>query len=348
MAEQRFLIVRLSSMGDILHALPAVSALRTSFPAARIDWLVDARWRSLLDAVACIDAVIPLRRSSWKDFRKVFSAVRGARYSCAIDFQGLYKSSLMARLSGAPRRVGFGPPNVRERGAAMFYTERIVSSAAHVVDQNLVLAAHLGAHLPGRILSSMFPLRVSPEADAYVAGAIAATNISDLFVLSPGGGWTSKCWPPERYGELHRRLARRFGYRGVVSFGPGERALAESVRQAAGEPAPLLLEMDVPQLMAALRRAKFFLGGDSGPLHLAVGLGTPVVGIYGPTDPARNGPYFPADIAIRNAGPEETTHHRAQVTSHTMLSISVEQVEEAVMRRMAQNPAEQEPPEHER
>ena len=340
MGEERFLIVRLSSMGDILHALPAVGALRASFPAARLDWLVDEKWQPLLAAAAGFDTVIPLRQSSWNHVRKVLSGVRRTKYSCAIDFQGLYKSALLARLSGAPRRVGFGSPTVRERGATVFYTERVVSGAAHVVDQNLALTAHLGARLPVRDFSSMFPLRISPEAEAYVAGALSAAGVSSYFVLSPGGGWTSKCWPPERYGELHRRLARRFGYRGVISFGPGERALAESLRIAAGEPEPLVLEMNVPQLMAALRRAKLFVGGDSGPLHLAVALGTPVVGIYGPTDPARNGPYFPADIAIRNAGPEETTHRRGKVISHTMLSISVEQVEEAVVRRIAQSLAE--------
>lgn len=335
MAEERFLIVRLSSMGDILHTLPAVSALRASFPAARLDWLVDEKWRPLVASAAGIDVVIPLRQSSWSDLRKVIAAMRAARYSCAIDFQGLYKSALLARFAGAPRRVGFAPPTVRERGASMFYTERVVSRAAHVVDQYLALAEHLGARLPRRDALGMFPLRISSEAEAYVAGALAATGVRDFFVLSPGGGWTSKCWPPERYGELHRCLALRFGYRGVVSFGPGERALAERLRGAAGAPEPLLVEMDVPQLMAALRRARFFVGGDSGPLHLAVALGTPVVGIYGPTDPARNGPYCPADIVIRNAGPQDTTHRRGKFISHTMLSISVEQVEEAVSRRMA-------------
>jgi lipopolysaccharide heptosyltransferase I len=335
MPEPRFLIVRLSSMGDILHTLPAVSALRASFPAARLDWLVADKWRPLVAAIAGLDAVISFRQSSWSDLRRACSEMRRAEYDCAIDFQGLYKSALLAQFSGAPRRVGFGLPNVRERGAAFFYSERVVSSAAHVIDQNLALAGHLGARVPGPDPASMFPLRISAQDDAYIAGALAASGLREFFALSPGGGWTSKCWPPERYGELHRRLARGLGYSGVVSFGPGERALAESLRRAAGDPAPLLLEMDVPQLMAALRRAKVFIGGDSGPLHLAVGLGTPVVGIYGPTDPARNGPYFPENIAIRNAGPAETTHHRGTTISPAMLSVSVDQVEDAVVRRVA-------------
>ena len=354
MAEDRYLVVRLSSMGDILHALPAASALRATFPAARLDWLVAEKWQPLVAAFAGLDTVIPLRRFSWHHVRKVTSLLRASRYTCAVDFQGLYKSALLARLSGAPRRVGFGAPAIRERGAVMFYTEQVVPAAKHVVDQNLALAAHLGArppahlpaHLPARLpaqlhaqlaagdAATMFPLRIPPQAESYASAALSASGLTDYFVLSPGGGWKSKCWPAERYGQLHRSLAKRLGYRGVVSFGPGERGLAEAVRLAAGEPQPLLLEMDVLQLAALLRHAKIFIGADSGPLHLAGAVGAPVVGIYGPTDPARNGPYFPSDIAVRNATPAQTTHHRGNTISPAMLSISVEQVEEAVIQRL--------------
>ncbi|NDQ56418.1 MAG: glycosyltransferase family 9 protein [Acidipila sp.] len=338
MAEDRYLLVRLSSMGDILHALPAASALRTSFPAARLDWLVAEKWQPLVAAFAGLDTVIPLRRFSWPHVRKVTSQLRANNYTCAIDFQGLYKSALLARLSGATRRVGFGAPAIRERGAVLFYTEQVVPAAKHVVDQNLALAAHLGARPPAQLpagdAATLFPLRIPPEAESYASAALSASGVTDYFVLSPGGGWKSKCWPAERYGQLHRRLAKRLGYPGVVSFGPGERDLAEAVRLAAGEPQPLLLEMDVLQLAAMLRRVKIFIGGDSGPLHLAGAVGAPVVGIYGPTDPARNGPYFPSDVSVRNATPAETTHHRGNSISPAMLSISVEQVEEAVVQRL--------------
>ncbi len=341
MDEERILVVRLSSMGDILHTVPAVSALRASFPAARLDWLVDERWRSLVEAVRCIDKTISLGPSPGGGVLEVLSSVRRSRYSWAIDFQGLYKSALLMRFCGARRRVGFAPPTVRERGASLFYSERVGSSSIHVIDQCLSLVEHLGARPDSRETSAMFPLRISSEATAFVDGALTSAGVGEYFVMSPSGGWISKCWPAERYGELHRRLGRRFGYRGLISYGPGERGLAEALRQAAGQPEPVLLEMDVPQLMAALRRAQFFVGGDSGPLHLAVAVGAPVVGLYGPTDPARNGPYCPADIVIRNARPEHTTHRRGTTISDAMLSITVEQVEEAVVRRMAQVPSEQ-------
>ena len=154
-------------------------------------------------------------------------------------------------------------------------------------------------------------------------------------MLSPGGGWLSKCWPAERYGELHRRLAARLGYGGVVTFGPGERPLADALRAAAGSPEPVLLELDLPQLMAALHGAQFFVGADTGPLHVSVALGTPVVGLYGPTDPAQTGPYSRADVVVRNARPDETTYSRGSSYALAMLSITVEQVEEAVVRRLA-------------
>ncbi len=334
MGEERFLIVRLSSMGDILNTLPAYSALRAGFPSARIEWLVDEKWRPLVEQVQGLNGVIAVRQSSWGALREAIAELRRRRYSCAIDPQGLYKSALLPWLARVPRRIGFDRNTAREPGATIFYTDRVATSAVHVVDQYLALSEHLGGRLPGRDVRSLFPLRDQPEVEAGVAQLLAAAGIGDYFVLSPGGGWTSKCWPAERYGELHRRVAKRFGWRGVVSFGPGERPLAETVLGAADEPAPLLIEMDVPALIAALRRARFFIGGDSGPLHLAVAVGTSVIGLYGPTDPLRNGPYSAADIAIRNAGPEETTHRRGSKISHTMLSISVEQAEEAIVRRL--------------
>lgn len=179
-----------------------------------------------------------------------------------------------------------------------------------------------------------FPLRIRPQAEALLRAKLAAEGLSDYFVLSPGGGWRSKCWPPERYGELHRNLARRTGMRGVVSFGPGEQDLAEAVRRTAGAPEPVILDMDVAQLMALVSRARFVVSGDSGPLHLAGAFGTPVVGLYGPTSPERNGPFRVADVVVRNAQPEETTLRRGQQYSPAMLSITVEQVLDAVERRM--------------
>ncbi len=335
-AEPRFLIIRLGSMGDILHALPAVHALRTAFPAAKMDWVVESRWAALLAGNPDVSEVIPLERTSWAGLRSCIGRLRAGRYSTAIDFQGLYKSAVLGWLSGAKERVGLDAASAREGGAARFYTRRVAPQGAHVVEHNLTLAHVAGA--PSTLLAAAeFPLAIAPEADAAIAKQLAARDVREFFVLSPGGGWASKCWPAERYGHLHRRLLERpefAGWRGVVNFGPGERKLAEAVRLVAGTPEPILLPMDLPQLMALTRRARFFVGADTGPLHLAVALGVPAIGLYGPTDPARNGPARAEDVVVRNARPEDTTYKREDVHHPSMLSIAVEQVLAAIDQRL--------------
>ena len=334
---RRLLLLRLGSMGDIIHALPVAAALRAAFPSAHIAWLVDQRWRPLLDAVDGLDAILSVPRDGWSDIRAGIARVRRERFECVVDVQGLYKSAILARLSGAPVRVGFDRASARESGASTFYNVRVSPPFGHRIRKNLALAAALGARTEqtDSRVSSLFPLRVSAETEGRVREMLQSRGSADYFMLSPGGGWLSKCWPAERYGELHRRLAARLGWRGVVTYGPGERALAEAVCAGAGSPEPLLLELDLPQLMAALRGARFFAGADTGPLHLAAALGTPVVGLYGPTDPAQTGPYSRDDVVVRNARPEETTYRRGSSYAPSMLSITVEQVEEAVARRLA-------------
>lgn len=330
MDEQRFLLLRMGALGDIIHTLPAVCALRETFPKATIDWLVDQKWLSILDGNPCVDHVIPMNRRSW---RSVISGVRRLRkvhYTVAIDFQSLYRSAILGWLSGAPQRLGFDASYSRESGAAFFYTHTIGPRRKHKVEHNLELAEAAGA----RTCEVRFPLTISAETAGEVQHILAAKNVGEYFVLSPGGGWGSKCWPPERYGELHRAIAQRYGWRGVISFGPGENDLAESVRRSAGSPEPIVEMFNIKQLVALLQRAKCFVAGDTGPLHLASALSTPVVGIYGPTDPARNGPYSPRDLVVRRAREEETTYRRGKDSSRAMRAITVEDVLEAVERRL--------------
>ena len=333
----RILLVRLGSLGDIIHALPVAATLRAAFPGAHIAWLADQRWRPLVDLVDGLNGVLSVPRDGWSGIREGIRNVRSEHFECVVDVQGLYKSAVLARLSGAPLRVGFDRTSAREGGAAMFYNVRVAPKFGHRIDKNLALAAALGAPppVPGTPAAQLFPLRVPQPAEDAVREMLRTRGVSRYFMLSPGGGWLSKCWPAERYGELHRRLASRLGYGGVVTYGPGERPLAEALRAAAGAPEPLLLELDLPHLMAALRGAQVFVAADTGPLHVAVALGTPVVGLYGPTDPAQTGPYSRVDLVVRNAQPHETTYSRADSYAPSMLSITVEQVEEAVARRLA-------------
>ena len=330
MDERRFLVLRMSALGDIVHTLPAVCALRESFPRATIDWLVDEKWAPVLEDNPCVDRVIAMNRSSWSSMTAAVRSMRRAQYTDAVDFQSLYRSAILGRLSGAPQRLGFDSHYSRERGAALFYTKVVTPQRAHKVEHNLELVEKIGA----RTSAIRFPLPAVSDAAREVERVLAVNGINDYFVLSPGGGWGSKCWPPERYGELHHKLAQALGIRGVISFGPGERELAEIVQRHAGSPEPVVETFGLRQLVALLRRAQFLVAGDTGPLHLASALGTPLVGLYGPTDPARNGPYSSRDVVVRRARPEETTYQRGEQPSRAMLAITVEDVLDAVDRRL--------------
>jgi len=329
MADTRFLLVRLGSLGDIVHALPAAAALRDTFPGARIDWVVDRKWSRLLEGNPDLTEVIALDRSSPAGIVAVVGRLRANKYSCALDFQALYKSALISFGSSAPRRIGFQSSYAREGLAAFLYTERYNPSGPHKVDHNLTLVLAAGA----KKTAPRFPLAIYPQDEQEATGALSAAGLTEYFVLNPGGGWHSKCWPAERFGELHQELAERHGLRGVVTFGPGEEALSRELIAAAGQPAPIPLLLGFGPLLAVLRRAKFIVSADTGPLHLAAALGTPTVGLYGPTDPARNGPYSTGDVIVRNPRFSETTYNRGASYSPAMLSITVEQVLEVVERR---------------
>lgn len=336
MAEPRVLIVRLGSMGDIVHALPALAALRSAHPKAQMDWVVEEKWAALLEGCPDVSSVIQLERSSIGALVRLVRELRARRYDMAVDFQGLYKSAGLAYFSSANRRIGFAASHAREGGAARLYTERVAPAGEHVVEMNLSLTRAAGAAAGGPV---RFPVKTSDSAEKFVDRQLEERKLGDYYVISPGGGWRSKCWPAEQYGHLHRKLAERYGWRGVVSYGPGERALAEAARLVAGEPEPFVLGTDVAQLKALLRRAKFVVAADTGPLHLAAALGTPVVGLYGPTDPKRNGPYGQLEHVVRNAGDRDTTYKRGADFSPLMKSIRVEQVIAAIERRMGVNDA---------
>ena len=335
MAEPRFLLVRLGSLGDIIHALPAAAALRATFPAARIDWAVEPNWARLLKDNPDINDAIYAERTSAAGMMSTLNRVRAGRYICAVDFQALYKSALLAFASGARRRIGFKSSYAREGLAAAFYTERLNPRGPHKVDHNLTLVEAAGA---GKPVSIRFPLAIDAEDEEAVTGELSSKGIREYFVLNPGGGWLSKCWPAARYGELHRRLVERFGWRGVISFGPGEKNHAREAIQAAGAPPPVAIPLGLGPLMALLRRAKFVVSADTGPLHLAWALGAPVIGLYGPTDPSRNGPYSRAEVVVRNPRASVTTYRREASYSPSMLSITVEQVADAVERRLRLRP----------
>ena len=331
---QRFLTVRLSSLGDVVHTVPAVAALRESFPKARIDWVVDERWSPLVQMVIGVDEVIPLRRSPGGVLACV-ARLRGARYSCAVDFQGLYRSAVLAWSSGAERTIGFDRTAAREPGASFFYSERVVPSGRHVAEMNLDLAVRAGAEPPGAL---QFPLRVPESELRQLRDKLSRESVADYVVVSPGGGWRSKCWTPDRYGALCKELWQRHGLRAMINVSPSQAELAQEVAFAAGEANPLTVSPPLLELAALLATARLVVGADTGPVHLAAALGTRVVALFGPTDPARNGP-LPRGTVLRNTAPEASTYKRGKSYSETMLSVSVEQVLEASERELSMAPS---------
>ena len=263
------LVVRLGAMGDVIHALPAVATLKSSFPLARVTWVVDAPWVPLLRNNPNIDSVIPFQRKKPRTWFKTARQLREKRFSLAIDFQGLLKSALIARAANPSRVIGFAGSESRERAASFFYSQTIEAGLVHAVERNLALAKAAGAEN----LRREFPIPAgSPEGDLPRNGFVLA---------SPLAGWISKQWPLEYYAELARHLDVPL----VLNGPPQCRALLESV------PGTVTHISGIDGLIDATRRATAVIGVDSGPMHLAAALNKPGVAIFGPTDPARNGPY---------------------------------------------------------
>jgi heptosyltransferase I len=328
---KRFLIVRLSSLGDLVHTIPAFAALRSSFPAARIDWVVDGRWSELIEMVVGVDHIVQLRRSLPGQLACI-RELRAAHYDCAIDLQGRYRSAALSWLSGAKHRIGRDRKATREPGAALFYTDRVIPTGRHIVDMNVDLVRSAGAQWPAKI---QFPLRVPEDELRQVREKLSREGIGRYVLVSPGGGWKSKRWPAERYGVLCAELWRLHGLRAVVNIGPGEEDLARSVVRSAGPAKPLVICPSLAELAAFLMDARLVIAADTGPLHLAAALGTRVVALFGATDPARNGP-LPHGVVVQNAAFEPPAYmrgdsvrgdyNRAGGYSPAMLSLTVEQV----------------------
>jgi len=354
MPEPRFLILRLGSLGDIVHTFPAVAALRETFPAAEIVWLTHPRWKSLVESSNFASEVRTIESRELPSLREAIHTVRQSAWNASIDYQGLWKSAALPLFGGVKRRIGFSSHTIREFGVPILYTERVKPITIHIADQNGELSRRAGA----RRCVAPVTLRVSPEDEAVACAQLRSAGVDRYIVLSPGGGWRAKCWPAERFGALCQSIRNSLGLRCVVNYGPGEDDLAAAVRLASGDANPLLYNAELGPLMALLRSAKCIVGGDTGPLHLAIALGAPAVAIFGPTDPARNGPYrnpprfqsdAPAvpegqdtdpcdgDIVLR-ASNSITSHVRNNQTDSSMLAITVEAVFKALLRRIGATP----------
>jgi lipopolysaccharide heptosyltransferase I len=322
----RLLIVRLGALGDIVHAVPALAALRRTWRDARIDWLVSARHRAVLEFVEGLDEQIVLDGGlGWRRLPATVRALRSRRYDAVLDLQGLIKSAVLARASGARRVIGFGRGALREPLAGAFYSERHVSGdRQHVIRKNLALAAAAGAAGTDRI---EFPLRVPPGPDV---------GADPYVLLNPGAGWPNKQWPGDRFARLARWIADRYGWRSIVLWGPREEQLAASIVAASDGAAERAPRTSIGDVLGLARRARLLVSGDTGPLHLAAAVGTPIVGLFGPTSPARNGPFDPADLSLSEFEVCVCHHERRCRRDRPCIeAITIDAVTAAVDRRIA-------------
>lgn len=301
-ASCRILVVRLGAMGDILHTLPAVASLKHSHPGARLTWVVEPRWRPLLEDNPFIDRIVELRRGSTGGLVETFRELRGERYDFAVDFQGLIKSALTAAFARPERIYGYHQSQARERVAAIFYSNKVIARNPHVVDRHLELAAAAGA---------IHPLRTFALPAGRAEGELPA---GDFVLASPLAGWGSKQWPLEHYRALGERLRSELGIPLVLDGPPGSGFDHHS---------------SLAGLIYATRRAAAVVGVDSGPMHLAAALNKPGVAIFGPTDPARNGPFGRSLRVLRSAS-AETTYKRDAGIAACMREITPDQVFESL------------------
>src|SRR5882757_10891729 len=286
MPEPRFLVVRLGSLGDIIHTFPAVAALRESFPRASVVWLTHPRWRFLVQTSNLASEIWTVETRRLSSLRDVIRRLRQGSWNAGIDYQGLWKSAMLPFLGGVPRRIGFSSTTIREFGVPLLYTERVETSKAHIAEQNGDLSLHAGAQRR----TAPVNLQIPEKDQVSVCSLLRAQRLERYVVLSPGGGWRSKCWPAERFGALSRKLWESSGLRCVVNAGPGDNDLAAVLVGSSGGAKPFVYSSTLGELMALLKGAACVVGGDTGPVHLAAALDSPVVALFGPTDPARNGP----------------------------------------------------------
>ena len=345
----RLLVVRLGAMGDILHALPAVTALRRAHPDWTIDWVVDPRWQALLTAESSgqgsgdrdqgsagarrctaqplVDGLHfaparewgrrPFSLATLREIRTLRRALRAGSYNAVLDLQGAIRSAVIARFAGSPRVIGELHP--REHIARCLFTQRVDTRGAHVIEQDVELASAVA----GDALTAERPLLpVDPACESWCDQVLPAAA-APAVLMNPGAGWGAKRWPPERYAAVAQGLLDR-GLNVLINTGPGEEPLAQVIVRTTGGAARNLAPT-LGQLIALTRRVALCISGDSGPLHLACALGRPVVGIYGPTDPSRNGPFGTRARVLRS--PLSRRDHTRRVEPESgLLTIQPDQV----------------------
>lgn len=317
---KQILVIRMGAMGDIIHALPAVMSLKKSFPGHQINWIVAPRWKPLLEGNPSVDRMIDFDRRSFTSIKRTWRTLRALRPLLCVDFQGLIQSALVGSVARPERFVGFAGSSLREPAASWFYSSTLQPSSAHIVDQYLDLATAAGAHS----LSHSFPLPPGKR-EGNLPG-------QPYVLANPLAGWIGKQWPLENYIRLAEMLKER-GLAFVMNISPA------SANLFAGHPGISIHTSSLEGLIGATRDAAAVIGVDSGPLHLAAALRKPGVAIFGPTDPARNGPYGDTIRVLRDPA-AVTTYKRGTEIDPSMRAIHPEHVFQALMEVLSSHPTE--------
>ena len=343
MGNQRILIVRLGAIGDVVHTLPALAALRRALPEAHLAWAVERGGAAkILRGNPYLDELIELDLQGWRKsltkretlttIRHNIAQLRNAKFDLSLDFQGLLKSAMIAWLPRIPRRIGFAKDVLREPQSAWLLTEQVAADdAGHVIKKNLELVRHLGCDVSGKF---EFPIPLDPE-DERFAEEQADRCDGSLAILNPGGGWATKLWHTSEFAAVADRLWEVYGIRSAVTYGPGELSLAQAIVAQTRTSTAFALDSTLKQFLALAARAKLFLGGDTGPMHLAAAARTPIVALFGPTSARRNGPFAPDDVVIERFDLDCRTDCYRRYCSHTScMKLPVEMVWQGIVKRL--------------
>ena len=343
----RLLFVKLGSIGDIVHTLPSLAAVRRAMPRAEISWVVDRQAAEILRDNPILDRLIEvdtkgLRRRSVSGetllaTRQQLRRLRASTFDTAIDFQGLLKSAAIARLSGAKLRYGFAREALREPAGRFLLSKTIYTPVkSHVIVKNLALVSGaLGINVPAEPEDYEFPIAITSAHENEADKALVDCH-SGFAILNPGGGWPTKLWSAERFGTLADELWTHHGLRSIVTFGPNEEELANRVVKASRSGRAHARGLSLKGFVALARRAAIYVGGDTGPTHLAVAARTPFVGLFGPTEWWRNGSPHLDDICVeRNDIGCRTDCHRRACSNWICMDINVERVLHSIDDRLA-------------
>ena len=317
-AAPRIALVKLSSLGDVVHALPAAAALRAWWPRAELTWVVERREEAILGGNPDVSHVVAVDTRLWRrelrrpgsapaavsEMRGLVRRLAAGRFDVAVDLQGLWKSGVITALTRAPLRVGLASTHCRERPSAWFTNRHVTPppAAVHVVDQCLAVVAALEIDLAA-VGPPAFPIRSEPTGEARLARWLEEEGVkgaTPLVLLNPGSGGDHKRWAVDAFRRLGEELAVRLGARVAISWGPGEEPLARAIAHGMRTGALVPPDTTITEMVALFRRATLVVGGDTGPVHVAAVLGVPTIGLYGPTSARRNGPYGPRVAAIQS------------------------------------------------